>query len=139
MADLKKLRFSKLPILEIFSWKFYGLVLGLVVLIDAKGIDVDQPIRSWGKWRKLKNRQKCIFFVFRLFLSLRWTASQPYTYAIRNFIFCFIPMEISQSFLANKTDKKIFIDFSVLKNKYHICRAYLATVLKGLTFISIYR
>ena len=30
------LRFSKLPILENFSRKFHGLVLGLVVLIDAK-------------------------------------------------------------------------------------------------------
>ncbi len=37
-------RFSKLPILEIFSRKFHRLVLGLVGLIDAKGIDVAQPI-----------------------------------------------------------------------------------------------
>ena len=27
---------------------FQGLVLGLVGLIDAKGIDVAQPIWSWG-------------------------------------------------------------------------------------------
>ena len=33
MAESKNLRFSKL-----------GLVLGLVELIDKKGIDVDQPI-----------------------------------------------------------------------------------------------
>ena len=32
------------PILYIFSWQFYGLVLGLVELIDAKGIGVAQPI-----------------------------------------------------------------------------------------------
>ena len=41
---LKKLRFSKSTILDIFSQKFHGLVLGLVVLIDAKGIDVAQPM-----------------------------------------------------------------------------------------------
>ena len=46
-ADSKKLWFSKPPILEIFSQKFHGLVLGLVVLIDGKGIDVAQPIWSW--------------------------------------------------------------------------------------------
>jgi hypothetical protein len=44
MADSKKLRFSKSPILEKFSRKFYRLVLGLVGLIDAKGIDVAQRI-----------------------------------------------------------------------------------------------
>jgi hypothetical protein len=46
MANSKKLRFSKPPILEIFSPKFQGLVLVLVVLIEAKGIDVAQPIWS---------------------------------------------------------------------------------------------
>ena len=39
-------RFSKSPILNIFFRKFYGLVFGLVGLIDAKGIDVAQPIWS---------------------------------------------------------------------------------------------
>ena len=34
----KNLRFSKLPIL-----KFYGLFLGLIGFIDAKGIVVAQP------------------------------------------------------------------------------------------------
>jgi hypothetical protein len=28
-------------------WKFHGLALGLVGLIDAKGIDVAQLIWSW--------------------------------------------------------------------------------------------
>ena len=46
MADSKKAHFSKSPILEIFSRKFLGLVLGLVELIDAKGIDFAQPIWS---------------------------------------------------------------------------------------------
>ncbi len=40
MADSKKLRFSKPPILKKISRKFHGLVFGLVGLIDAKGIDV---------------------------------------------------------------------------------------------------
>ena len=37
-------RFSKSPILEIFSRKFHRSVLGLVGLIDAKAINVAQPI-----------------------------------------------------------------------------------------------
>jgi hypothetical protein len=40
MADLKKLSFSKSPILKNILGKIHGLVLGLVGLIDAKGIDV---------------------------------------------------------------------------------------------------
>jgi hypothetical protein len=44
MADSKKLSFLKLPILNMFLENFHGLVLGLVELIDAKGIDVVQPI-----------------------------------------------------------------------------------------------
>ena len=39
---------SKSPILNIILWKFYGLVLGLVELIDVKGIDVAQPIWQWA-------------------------------------------------------------------------------------------
>jgi hypothetical protein len=48
MADSKKLWFSKLPILKNILQKFQGLVLGLVGLIDAKGIDVAQPILFWA-------------------------------------------------------------------------------------------
>ena len=44
MSDSKKLRFSAPPILNIFAQKFHGLVLGLAELIDAKGIDVAQPL-----------------------------------------------------------------------------------------------
>ena len=44
MADSKKLRFSKSPILNFFSRKFYRMVLGLIGLIDAKGIDVAQSV-----------------------------------------------------------------------------------------------
>ena len=44
MADSKKLSFSTSPKAEQFPPKFHGLVLGLVGLIDAKGIGVAQPI-----------------------------------------------------------------------------------------------
>ena len=44
MADSKKAHFSKSPILKIFSQKFLRLVLRLVGLNDAKGIDVAQRI-----------------------------------------------------------------------------------------------
>jgi hypothetical protein len=42
MADSKKLSFSTTPKTEKSSPKFYRLVLGLVELIDAKGINVTQ-------------------------------------------------------------------------------------------------
>jgi uncharacterized membrane protein required for colicin V production len=44
MADSKKLSFSKLPILKKILGIFFELILGLVVLHDAKGIDVAKPI-----------------------------------------------------------------------------------------------
>ena len=44
MADKKKSCLPASPILNIFSRTFHGLVLWLVKLIDAKGIDVAQPI-----------------------------------------------------------------------------------------------
>ena len=43
MVESKKHSFSKSPVLKIFLWKFYWLVLGLIGLVDAKGIDVPQP------------------------------------------------------------------------------------------------
>ena len=46
MADSKKQSFSTSPKAEQFLPKFYGLVLGLVGLIDVKGIDVAQSIWS---------------------------------------------------------------------------------------------
>ena len=46
MADSKKPHFPAPPILNIFSLKFHGLVLGLVELIDAKDIGVAKPIWS---------------------------------------------------------------------------------------------
>ncbi len=44
IADLKKTHFPGPPILNIFSWNFYGLVLGLVELIDVKDIGMAQLI-----------------------------------------------------------------------------------------------
>ena len=46
MADSKKSHFPAPLILNTFSYKFHGLVLGLVRLIDAKAIIVAQPIGS---------------------------------------------------------------------------------------------
>ena len=43
-GSLKKGHFPAPSILNIFLRKFHGLVVGLVELIDAKGIDVAQPI-----------------------------------------------------------------------------------------------
>ena len=48
MTASKKPHFPAPPVLNIFSWKFHGLVLGLVELIDAKGIDFAQSIWPWG-------------------------------------------------------------------------------------------
>ena len=58
MADWKKGHFSKSPILDIFFWKSTGLVLGLVGLNDAKGIDLAQPIWPWGCPTYAKNGLK---------------------------------------------------------------------------------
>ena len=48
MAYSKKPSFSTLPKAEQFPPKLHGLVLGLVGLIDAKGINVTQPIWPSG-------------------------------------------------------------------------------------------
>ena len=43
MADSKKLTFSTSPKAEQYQPKFNGMVLGIVELIDAKGINMTQP------------------------------------------------------------------------------------------------
>ena len=75
MADSKKLRFSKSPILKKNSRKFHRFVLGLVGLIDAKGIDVAQRIWSWGCLTWALKQAKNVFW---LFLSLCRTASHDF-------------------------------------------------------------
>ena len=47
-GQLKKTEFFKIANSQNFLWKFHGLVLGLEGLIDAKGIDLSQPIWLWG-------------------------------------------------------------------------------------------
>ena len=67
MAASKKPRFPAPPILNIFSWNFYGLVLGLVELIDAKGIEMSQLIWSWGcPTNNLKTQKTHFLSVFEL-------------------------------------------------------------------------
>ena len=67
MAASKKPRFPAPPILNIFSWNFYGLVLGLVELIDAKGIEMSQLIWSWGcPTNSLKTQKTHFLSVFEL-------------------------------------------------------------------------
>ena len=44
MAIFQNRHFSKSPILKKNLRKFHGLVLGYIGLIDAKGIDVAEPI-----------------------------------------------------------------------------------------------
>ena len=56
----KKTHFPAPPILNIFSWNFHGLVLGLVELIDAKGIDVYMNVRLSDI--SSKTGKKCTFW-----------------------------------------------------------------------------
>ena len=64
MAIFQNGSFSKPPILKIFSQKFHRLVLGLVGLIDAEGIDVAQPIIIWSEILMFS-------LVFSKFLAMR--------------------------------------------------------------------
>ena len=62
----------------IFLWKFNGLVLGLVGLNDAKGIDVAQPIWPWGCPTYAPKQAKNAFLVF---LGRFWAyAGQPHNH-----------------------------------------------------------
>ena len=71
IADSKKLRFSKSPNLKKKLWKFNGLFLGLVALIDAKGLTY--MVVRLSKVSS-KTGKKCIFCISRLFLCLCRTA-----------------------------------------------------------------
>ena len=88
MADSKKLSFSTLPILNIFFQKFHGLVLGLVGLIDAKGIDETQPIWRWGcpayEQKQPKKTKNAFFACFWAYVGqphdhIGWVTSMSFT------------------------------------------------------------
>ena len=70
MADSKKQRFSKSPILNIFLWKFYGSVLGLVDWCEGQ-----QCGSTYMAMRLFdissKTGKKCNFCVFRPFYNFR--------------------------------------------------------------------
>ena len=83
----KKMRFSKLPILKIFSRKFLRFVLGLVGLNDAKGIDVAQRIWPWGcptkAQKQPKSTENAFFGCFWAFVGqphghIHWATSMPF-------------------------------------------------------------
>ena len=62
MADSKKLSFSASSKAEQFLPKFHGLVLGIVGLIDEKGINMTQPI--WPPGCPMHSGWKGIFDSF---------------------------------------------------------------------------
>ena len=82
--------FSKPPILNIFSPKFQGLVLGQVQYIDANGINVAQPIWLSGCPMQCKLKKGLIVL------------SRPFWIFPPHF-FCFIPMKISLNLQGTKT------------------------------------
>ena len=125
MADSKKAHFSKSPILKIFSRKFLRLVLGLVGLNDAKGIDVAQRIWPWGcptkAQKQPKSTENAFFGCFWAFVRqphghIHWATSMPFASfnpkAILIFFSkkknCFIPMKTSQSLLVSKDGSKFW-------------------------------
>ena len=80
MADTKKLSFSTSSKAEQFLPKFHGLVLGLVGLIDAMGIDKAQPIWPWGCPSKAQKQPKNAFSLLFgcFFASFPWKPAQIY-------------------------------------------------------------
>ena len=63
----RKSHFPAPPILNIFSWKFHGLVLGLVELNDVKGISVAQLMRLSDKYSKTGKKSVKIYRIRRIF------------------------------------------------------------------------
>ena len=78
MADSKKPHFPAPPILNIFSWNFYGLVLGLIKLINAKGINVAQLIWSWLRLSDISSKtvKKCVFWHYKVVSNCKWKIGQ---------------------------------------------------------------
>ena len=70
MADSKKPHFPAPPICNIFSSNFHGLVLGLVELVDAKGIGVAQLI--WSSLLHLKENKQVVHMKYNFFLNYGW-------------------------------------------------------------------
>ena len=98
-------RFSKSPILENFLWKFYRSVLGLVIRLS--------DIRA-------KTGKKCIFCVFRLFLPLGQTTSQPYKLSYSNGLRInqsYYPKDWSVKFLQKNLKNWRFWKTAILKNR----------------------
>ena len=88
MATQKKPHFPAPPIFNICSWKFHALVLWLVGLIDAKGIDMAQCVWPWGcrTWalKQAKNGFFVFFGCFRAYVGqphghTRWAIPIPFT------------------------------------------------------------
>ena len=83
MADSKKTP----PILNIFSLKFQGLVLGLVGQIDAKGINVALPIwpsgcLTWAQ-KRTKNTKNAFWALFWAYIRhpdshIGWATLMPF-------------------------------------------------------------
>ena len=79
--------FQPPPKAEQLPPKFHGLVLGLVELIDAKGIGLAQPIWPWDcpTWaqKRPKNTKNAYFGCFRPFVGqphdhIGWASSMPF-------------------------------------------------------------
>ena len=87
MAASKKPRFPAPPILNIFAWNFYGLVFGLVELIDAKRVGLAQLIWSWGcptqAQKQPKNTKNAFFACFWAYVRqphdhISWAIPMPF-------------------------------------------------------------
>ena len=116
MAD-SKLKFSTPPILNFFSRKFHGYVLGLVVLIDAKGIDVAQLIRLRDCLTKAQKQAKKHFWCFQAVLKLtldNLTAIQvePHQYPSHQSVL------LTQGPIHEIFAKKSFFESAILLNSY---------------------
>ena len=79
--------FQPPPKAEQFPPKFHGLVLGLIGLIDAIGIDVAQSIWSWGCPTKAQEQPKktenAFFVCFWAYVGqphdhIHWATSMPF-------------------------------------------------------------
>ena len=88
MADSKNWVFQPPPKAEQLPPKFHGLVLGLVGLIEAKGIGLAQPIWLWdcSIWaqKRPKNTKNAFFVCFWAYVGqslnhIGWATSMPFT------------------------------------------------------------